>query len=152
MSHRRVYQEEKELAMRPILLLAHATPWMLCVNTHYRIQLGPHALQIGFFPQTLEETNTVHWRMLPPQSTRATTFQHEFSTHFKGIFEVLIVSCFSPGCCLHALDRSILLLHPWLPSFSRELLFSGNPAASSPHSPAHCRHHTYLHNLLLRCL
>ena len=113
---------------------------------------GTQPSQVGFFPQTLEETNTGHWRMFPPQSTRATTFQHEFSTHFKGIFEVLIVSCFSPGCCLHALDRSILLLHPWLPSFSRELLLSGNPAASSPHSPAHCRHHTYLHNVLLRCL
>ena len=35
----------------------------------------------------------------------------------------------SQECCLHAWDRGILLLHPWLPSFSRGLLLVG-PAAS----------------------
>ena len=45
--------------------------------------------------------------------------------------KVLILSCFSPGCSLHAWDRSFLLLHPWLPSVSRGLLLSGPPTPTA---------------------
>ena len=110
-------QEEKELAMRPIL------PWhfpfhLRCAQTHtiHRIQVGQTPSQIGFSHKL---------RRKPTAAIGASTFSKVlgprppiliFHTHFR------ILSCFFPGCCLHAWDRGIFLLHPWLPSFSRGLL------------------------------
>ena len=86
-------QEEKELAMRPVL------PWLIpllgcCAQTHtvHRIQVGPNALPDRLFPQTLEEANASHCKTLAPQSTRAQTSFLEFSTHLRTLSSATIGS------------------------------------------------------------
>ena len=56
-----------------------------------------------------------------------------FAQRNNGIVEVLR---FFSGCCLCGLDRGILLLHPWLPSFSRVFCFLGILWLLHTHSPA----------------
>ena len=152
-------QEEKELAVRPIL------PGTF----HSMDAVRKHTLSIGSeWGQTPSQIGFSHtlWRK-PTPATRAETSNTNFPhTHTSRLCpaqqldrggtlpKVLILSCFFPGCCLHAWGRSILLLHLWLPSFSRGLLLFGPPVASSPPQPCSllCKHRTSLPSLLLRRL
>ena len=112
--------------------LAHPTPWTLCVNTHYPSDpsRAKRPSQIGFSHRPLEEANAGHCKTLLPPSTRAETSKTNFPHTLQGfiqrptwIFEVLVL--FLPRMLS---SRSgvvvVLLLHPWLPSFSRGRLLS----------------------------
>ena len=118
-------------------------------HTVHWIQVGPDASQIGF-PHNL-------WKKPTPAIARHSLqdLPVKFSTHFRALSSVTIGSlrCSSQRCCLHALDRGILLPHPWLPSLSTGLLLSGPPVASQLPQPSFlCKHHIALPSLLLRCL
>ena len=107
--------------------LAHSRPRMLCVITHYPLDPG-----LWKKPTSAIVESSLH-KVLGPRPPR-TIFQH-FSALSSATIGSLRCSSksanrFSPRSCLHALDRSILLPHPWLPSFSRGLLLSGPPMAS----------------------
>ena len=121
---------------------------MLCVNTRYPLDpSGAKRLPDRSVTQTLEEAHASHCKTLPPQSTRAKTSSTN-SPHTSGLCPVPQMDLWD------AKDRSIILPHPWTPSFTSGLLLSGPPVASEHPQPCSflCEHQKALTSLFLRCL
>ena len=132
---------------------------MLCVNTHYpsdpsRGKRPPRSA----CPTNFEGSR--HWplRTLPPQSTRAKTLEHEFSTHFRALSNAML----SQSANLSRFFHRMLSSHGVAVFFSRILsclhfpegfCFLGLLRLLKPPQPCSflCQNHITLPSLLLQC-
>ena len=115
---------------------AARTPWnAVCERTlSIGSKWGRTPSQIGFShrlwrkPTPAIARHSFHQALGPRPLIRFLHTLQDFVQCHNSIFEVLFPECKSclvpPGCCLHPLDRSIILPNPWLPSiFQRAFAF-----------------------------
>ena len=92
--------------------LAHSTPWILCVSTHYPSDPPRSASPTDFGGSLRKPLENASFPPALGPKPSSTNFQHISEldpvpqSDLRGALpKVLILSCFSTECCLHALDR-----------------------------------------------
>ena len=160
-----LYQEENELAVRPIL------PWHIpfhgrCAQIYlvYRIQVGPNALPDRLFPQTLEEASARHHETTLHQKLEPRPPKH-FSTHFKALSNATTgyLRCYSQSANLVLFLPEMLSLRVEVVVFFSGIfgclhfpegsVFLASCGFFTPQPCSFlCQHRMTLPSLLLRCL